>query len=58
LRTEIEDLTDRLAFAPWKTLEDDEVAELERFAVVMRQAVVDADVFPPGAFASRWGAHR
>ena len=58
LRTEIEDLTDRLAFAPWKTLADDDAAELERFAAVIRQAVVDAGVFPPGAFASRWGAHR
>ena len=58
LRTEIEDLTNRLAFAPWKTLADDEVAELERFAAVIRQAVVAAGVFPPGAFASRWGAHR
>jgi hypothetical protein len=58
LRTEIEDLTDRLAFAPWKTLADDDAAELERFAAMIRQAVVDAGVFPPGAFASRWGAHR
>jgi hypothetical protein len=58
LRTEIEDLTDRLAFAPWKNLAEDDAAELERFAAVIRQAVVDAGVFPPGAFASRWGAHR
>jgi len=54
----MKDLTDRLAFAPWKTLADDDAAELERFAAMIRQAVVDAGVFPPGAFASRWGAHR
>jgi hypothetical protein len=58
LRTEIEDLTDRLAFAPWKALTDDEAAELERFAAGIRQIVVDANVLPPGAFAPRWGAHR
>jgi hypothetical protein len=58
LRTEIEDLTDRLAVAPWKTLTDREAARLDRFAPKLRQAVLDAGVFPPGAFASRWGAHR
>jgi len=58
LRTEIEDLTDRLAFAPWRILTDAEVAELERFAKSMRQVILSAGVFPVGAFAPRYGEHR
>jgi hypothetical protein len=58
LRTEIEDLTDRLAAEPWRTLADDDAAELERFAAPARQAVLGAGVFPAGAFAARYGQHR
>lgn len=58
LRTEIEDLTDRLAFEPWRTLTDDAVAELERFAKSMRQVILSKGVFPAGAFGSRYGEHR
>ncbi len=58
LRTEIEDLTDRLAFAPWRTLPDREAGELEQFANSVRQTVMAAGVFPAGAFAPRYGEHR
>ena len=58
LRTEIEDLTDALAFEPWRTLADDDAADLERFAASIREAVLGAGVFPPGAFGARYGQHR
>jgi hypothetical protein len=58
LRSEIEDLTDTLGFSPWRTLSDGEAAQLEEFATRARQAAVSAGVFPVGAFAPRWGAHR
>jgi hypothetical protein len=58
LRTEIEDLTDALAFDPWRTLPDGEAAELERFATSIREMVLNAGVFPAGAFAARYGQHR
>ena len=58
LRTEIEDLTDRLAVTPWRSLAVDEAAELERFATSMRKTVMGAGVFPTGAFAPRYGDHR
>jgi len=57
-RTEIEDLTDRLAFAPWRILTDAEEAELQRFAKSMRQVILSAGVFPADAFAPRYGEHR
>lgn len=58
LRTEIEDLTDALAFEPWRTLADDDAADLERFATSIREVVLGADVFPQGAFGARYGQHR
>ncbi|MDT5012463.1 MAG: hypothetical protein QOH57_4080 [Mycobacterium sp.] len=58
LRTEIEDLTDRLASAPWKTVTERDAAGLDQFAGTARQAILDTGLFPPGAFAPRWGAHR
>jgi hypothetical protein len=58
LRSEIEDLTDDLGFAPWRALADDDAAVLEDFSPRLRRAVVDAGVLPVGAFAARWGAHR
>ena len=58
LRTEIEDLTDALAFEPWRTLADGDAAELERFAKSTREMVLGAGAFPAGAFAARYGQHR
>lgn len=58
LRTEIEDLTDALAFEPWRTLADDDAADLERFATSIREVVLGAGVFPQGAFGARYGQHR
>ncbi len=58
IRTEIEDLTDTLAFEPWRTLADGEATELEQFATSMRQVVLGAGIFPAGAFAARYGQHR
>jgi hypothetical protein len=56
LRSEIEDLTDTLGFAPWRVLADREAAELERFASTVRPVALGA--FPSGMFAPRYGAHR
>jgi hypothetical protein len=58
LRTEIEDLTDRLAFEPWRSLADNDADDLQRFAKAMRQQVVSAGAFPQGAFGPRYGEHR
>ncbi|HZQ33197.1 MAG TPA: hypothetical protein VFB19_15850 [Mycobacterium sp.] len=58
LRSDIEDLTDTLGFAPWRVLTDAEAGELQEFAKNARKVVVGAGVFPVGAFAERWGAHR
>lgn len=58
IRTEIEDLTDTLAFEPWRTLAHGEATELEQFAASMRQVVLGAGIFPAGAFAARYGQHR
>ena len=58
IRTEIEDLTDTLAFEPWRTLAHGEATELEQFATSMRQVVLGAGIFPAGAFAARYGQHR
>jgi hypothetical protein len=58
LRTVIEDRTDELAYAPWRTLSEDEVGELTRTATILRAAVQSAKVFPEGAFGPRHGQHR
>jgi hypothetical protein len=58
LRSAIEDRTDDLAYAPWRTLSDDEVGELVRTAAAFREAVQSAALFPAGAFGPRYGQHR
>ncbi len=58
LRAAMEDRTDDLAYAPWRTLSDDEAAELTRMAVALKSAVQAGNVFPTGAFGPRHGQHR
>jgi hypothetical protein len=58
LRSAIEDRTDDLAYAPWRTLSDEEVGELTRIAAAFRAAVQSAKLFPTGAFGTRYGQHR
>jgi hypothetical protein len=58
LRTKIEDLTDELAFAPWRTVPDDDVQELVGMGEVIRDCVRAAGVFPANAFGPRHGQHR
>ncbi len=58
LRTQIEDLTDRLAFAPWQTVPDDDVQELVSLGEIIRDCVRAAGVFPSHAFGPRYGQHR
>lgn len=58
LRTKIEDLTDDLAYAPWRTLADDDVQELVALGEVIRDCVSAAGVIPTQAFGPRYGQHR
>jgi hypothetical protein len=58
LRDVIEDQTDELAYAPWRTLSDDEAAELTRTAATIKAAIQAAEIFPAGAFGPRHGQHR
>ena len=58
LRTRIEDLTDELAFAPWRTVPDDDVQELVGLGETIRDCVRAAGVFPANAFGPRHGQHR
>ncbi|CAN5291169.1 hypothetical protein BH09ACT8_BH09ACT8_20790 [soil metagenome] len=58
LRDVVEDRTDELAYAPWRTLSEDEVAELARIAATVKAAIQSAEVFPTGAFGPRHGRHR
>jgi hypothetical protein len=58
LRTKIEDMTDELAHAPWRTVPDDDVAELVSLGETIRDAVRAAGVFPSNAFGPRYGQHR
>ena len=58
LRTQIEDLTDDLAFAPWRTVSDADVQELVSLGEIIRDAVRAAGVFPANAFGPRYGQHR
>jgi len=58
LRTRIEDLTDELAFAPWRTVPDDDVQELVGLGEAIRDCVRAAGVFPANAFGPRYGQHR
>ena len=58
LRTKVEDLTDELAYAPWRTVPDGDVQELVALGEVIRDAVRTAGVFPANAFGPRYGQHR
>jgi hypothetical protein len=58
LRTRIEDLTDELAFAPWRTVPDDDVQKLVGLGEAIRDCVRAAGVFPANAFGPRHGQHR
>ena len=58
LRTRIEDLTDELAFAPWRTMPDDDVQELVGLGEVIRDCVRASGIFPANAFGPRYGQHR
>ncbi|MDT5101559.1 MAG: hypothetical protein QOC76_5296 [Mycobacterium sp.] len=58
LRSKIEDLTDNLAYAPWRTVSDDDVQELVSLGGIIRAAVRAAGVFPSNAFGPRYGQHR
>lgn len=58
LRSTIEDLTDELAYAPWRSLPEEQADQLVGFAKVIRDAAHSAGVFPAGAFGRRFGRHR
>jgi hypothetical protein len=58
VRTKVEDLTDELAYAPWRTVPDDDVEELVGLGEVIRDCVRAAGVFPTNAFGPRYGQHR
>lgn len=58
LRARIEDLTDALAYEPWRRLPDDDAAEVAKVAASIREAVRSAGLFPGGAFGPRYGEHR
>lgn len=58
LRTSIEDLTDELAYAPWRTVPDYDVQELVALGEIIRDSVRAAGVFPTNAFGPRHGQHR
>lgn len=58
VRTKVEDLTDELAYAPWRTVPDDDVQELVGLGEVIRDCVRTAGVFPANAFGPRYGQHR
>jgi hypothetical protein len=58
LRCRIEDMTDELAYAPWRTLSDDEADDVAKVAKAVRDAIRSADLFPTGAFGARYGQHR
>jgi hypothetical protein len=58
LRSRIEDLTDDLAYPPWRTIPDDDAEELRALAKVVREAVLSAGHIPSAGLAARFGAHR
>ena len=58
LRGKVEDLTDELAYAPWRSVPDDDVQELVALGEVIRDCVRAAGVFPSNAFGPRYGQHR
>jgi hypothetical protein len=58
LRTSIEDLTDELAYAPWRTVSDDDGRELVALGEIIGDRVLAAGAFPANAFGPRYGQHR
>ena len=58
LRAQIEDLTDALAYVPWRGVSDDDAAEVATVAASIRKAVRSAGLFPGVAFGPRYGEHR
>jgi Helix-turn-helix family len=58
LRSRVEDLTDALAYEPWRSLSDEDVAVAAAVATSIREAVRSAELFPGGAFGPRYGEHR
>jgi hypothetical protein len=58
LRDRIEDLTDDLAYPPWRTIPDDQAEEVGRLAKVLREAVLAAGYLPSTGFGARFGASR
>ena len=58
LRAKIEDLTDELAYPPWRTVPDDDVAEMVALGETIGDAVLEAGVFPANAFGPRYGQRR
>lgn len=58
LRSQVEDLTDELGYAPWRTLTDAQVDELTPVATAIRAAVRESGVIPSQAFGPRYGEHR
>ena len=58
LRSRVEDLTDDLAYPPWRAIPDDQAQELSRLAKVVREAVLARGYIPAAGFGARYGAHR
>jgi hypothetical protein len=58
VRTRVENLTDDLAYKPWRTISDDEFEELSRLAKAVREAVLSQGILPATGFGARFGAHR
>ncbi|HZA09865.1 SCO6745 family protein [Mycobacterium sp.] len=58
VRSRIEDLTDDLAYQPWRTIPDDQADELRRLARAVRAAVLSAGVLPAAGLGPRFGEHR
>jgi hypothetical protein len=58
VRTRVENLTDDLAYKPWRTISDDEFEKLSRLAKAVREAVLSQGILPATGFGARFGAHR
>ncbi|MCW2688749.1 MAG: hypothetical protein JWR37_3639 [Mycobacterium sp.] len=58
LRSKIENLTDKLAYPPWRTLSNDQVSELIGLAELVREAVRAAGLIPTAGLGPRYGQHR
>lgn len=58
LRSTIEDLTDSLAYPPWRELPQAQADELAGVAAVVQEAVQATGLFPARRFGPRRGQHR